>query len=226
MPGLNSSPGDRIACAAARVPLLLHALQAPSSSRLATMASKESIPVVVRGGGAVSQAIVKLAPSDTLKPPEGKRAVLEKVYNTWGSCAGSGSDAFPIYRRYRNRELERLEAMDKEYDEKAQIEDFQAKRKALAEADEAATAAKRAKRLRKKQAKDDAKKLSQEAAGINKFAGDGSFLEQMMTLSPAAMEAAEKEEKEKQDERKKAVPAVTVQQMASASNITIRDDEL
>lgn len=182
--------------------------------------------MVVRGGGAVSQAIVKLTPSDTLKPPESKRAVLEKVYNTWGSCAGSGSDAFPLYRRYRNRELERLEAMDKEHDEKVEVTEFQAKRKATAELDEAATAAKRAKRLKKKQAKVEGKKLSQEAAGLNKFTGDGSFLEQMMKLSPAAMEAVQKEEKEKQDERKKAVPAVSVQQMASASNITIRDDEL
>merc|ERR1711920_779060 len=161
---------------------------------------------------------------------EGKIAQLEKVNNVWGSSAGSGSDAWPIYRRHRNRELARLDQMDKDYDDMQAAEAFQAKREAAEQADEAATAARRSKRQRKKEAKAEAKateKTRKEASTLNSFTGDGSFLEQMQKLSAAEIQVVEKEAealKEAAKAKKAAqVPQITVQQMSSDQNITIRD---
>merc|ERR1719433_33864 len=100
--------------------------------------------VAIRGAGASGKIAVKLDPSDAVKPPEGNRATLEKVNNVWGSCAGSGSDAFPIYRRHRNHEFERLEKMDRDWEELHEAETFQNKREANEVADDHATAVKRA----------------------------------------------------------------------------------
>merc|ERR1712157_414729 len=113
--------------------------------------------------------------------------------NVWGSCAGSGSDAFPIYRRHRNHEFERLEKMDREWDELREAEAFQNKREAHELADDKATAIKRAKRQRRKQAKITNERLIKEGQGINKFESDGSFMEKMQSLAPEELEAVLKE---------------------------------
>merc|ERR1719323_1444596 len=130
--------------------------------------------VAIRGANACGKIAVKLDPSDAVKPPEANRAILEKVNNVWGSCAGSGSDAFPLYRKMRNAELARIEKMDKDWEDLQHAEAFQAKREARFQRDEEQAAAKRAKRQRKKDAKVQSAKLRKEASGINKFAGDGS----------------------------------------------------
>merc|ERR1712217_282744 len=140
--------------------------------------------------------------------------------------AGSGSDAFPLYRRHRNRELERLAKMDEDHDNMCAAEEFQAKREALEDADDAATAAKRAKRQKRKEAKKNAKlddKTKKEAVTLNKFAADGSWFEQMKSMSAEEMDKVAKEVKEKNDAMKKAAasnPQISVQQMNSAQNIT------
>merc|ERR1719323_2815581 len=84
--------------------------------------------VAIRGANACGKIAVKLDPSDAVKPPEANRAILEKVNNVWGSCAGSGSDAFPIYRKHRNLELARIAKMDQDWDDMRKAEAFQAKR--------------------------------------------------------------------------------------------------
>mmetsp|Transcript_93890 Transcript_93890/g.201566 ORF Transcript_93890/g.201566 Transcript_93890/m.201566 type:complete len:189 (+) Transcript_93890:44-610(+) len=186
----------------------------------------DNVAAVCIRGLAESKVAVKLDASDALKPPESKRVELEKVYNTWGSCAGSGSDAFPIYRRHRNAELERLEKMDKDWDSLKSAESFQAKREAMADADDAATEAKRSKRQRKKEAKVAGAKARKAAEGVNQFAGDGSFLDAMKTMDPAEFEAEEKKRKEAEAASARVnVPTVSVAQMSSSSNITIRDVE-
>ncbi|CAK0910156.1 unnamed protein product, partial [Prorocentrum cordatum] len=62
------------------------------------------IDVAIRGVGGSSSSssgkvAVKLDPSNVAPQAESRIAKLEKVNNVWGSCAGSGSDAFPRYRR-------------------------------------------------------------------------------------------------------------------------------
>merc|ERR1739845_37085 len=103
---------------------------------------------------------------------EGKIAVLEKVNNIWGSSAGSGSDAWPIYRRHRERELDRLEQMDKDYESMEAAEAFQAKRETAELSNDAATEKRRAKRQKRKEAKQEAKqneKVRKEAITMNSF---------------------------------------------------------
>merc|ERR1712194_210448 len=144
---------------------------------------------------------------------------------------GSGSDAFPLYRRHRNRELERLAKMDEDHDNLCAAEEFQAKREAKEDADDNATSAKRAKRQKRKEAKKNAKsvdKSKKDAVDMNKFAADGSWFEQMKNMSAEEMDKVAKqakELKEKNDAQKKAAasnPQISVAQMSSAQNITIR----
>merc|ERR1712107_248707 len=98
---------------------------------------------------------------------------LEKVNNFFGCVAGAGSDFFSMYRKHRTHELERLRQMDFDWEAKQEEEEYQARREALADADEAATSAKRAKRQRRKENKKEADKLRKEGKGMNSFSGDG-----------------------------------------------------
>mmetsp|Transcript_100730 Transcript_100730/g.285485 ORF Transcript_100730/g.285485 Transcript_100730/m.285485 type:complete len:191 (-) Transcript_100730:41-613(-) len=175
-------------------------------------------------GGCGGKVAVRLEPSDAFKPPETKRASLEKVNNVWGSCAGSGSDFFPIYRRNRNAELARVNKMEQDWEDREVAEAFQAKREALMSADDEATASRRAKRQKRKENKAMGEKLRKEAEGINKFSGDGSFLDAMKKVDPKELEAALKEAKEATANAKK--HSVTAKQMASEENIKIRDFDL
>merc|ERR1719215_2465997 len=162
--------------------------------------------------------------SNAEKLPESKRAVLEKVDTKFGCVAGSGSDFFPIYRRHRNTELERLEQMDKDYEELREGESFQSKREAAQMADDQATATKKAKRQRRKDAKKEGARLRKEADGINEFAGDGSFLEAMQKMTPEELEALAKKNSEREAPAGvPKMPVVSAQQMSSSANIKIRD---
>eukprot|EP00927_Polykrikos_kofoidii_P037291 TRINITY_DN31412_c0_g1_i1.p1 TRINITY_DN31412_c0_g1~~TRINITY_DN31412_c0_g1_i1.p1 ORF type:complete len:201 (-),score=53.63 TRINITY_DN31412_c0_g1_i1:51-653(-) len=180
------------------------------------------LAVSIRGAGKMP---ITTEPSDKQAVVETKRLVLDKVWTTWGSCAGSGSDFFPIYRRHRNRELERIEQMDKDWDSKKEAEEFQAKRERLAEENERATAAKRAKRERRKEAKKQGEQLRKEAAGINKFTGDGTFLEAMQKMTPEEMQAVMEKNTPTTPANVKVVPQVSPAQMSSSSNITFREIE-
>merc|ERR1719408_794379 len=115
--------------------------------------------IVVRSAGSNAKLNLKTEKSDAEKAVESKILKLEKVENFFGCVAGSGSDFFPIYRRNRNKELERLEQMDKDYDERNAAESFQALREAKADADDQATEKRRSKRQRKKDNAEKNKKL-------------------------------------------------------------------
>merc|ERR1719359_2275989 len=110
---------------------------------MATGNSNLMSAIVVRGAGNAKVA-VKTDKSDAEKEVESKIMKLEKVENFFGCVAGSGSDFFPIYRKGRNKELERLAQMDKDWDDKHAAEAFQASREAKAQADDAASEKKRA----------------------------------------------------------------------------------
>eukprot|EP00439_Symbiodinium_sp_Y106_P056254 s675_g7.t2 len=132
--------------------------------------------VAIRGSGPADKITVKTSPSDAL-PVVKTRPEFEKVWNTYGSSAGSGSCSIPIYNKHRRIELARLEKMDKDHAALEEATEFQAKREAAIAADEAATEKKRAKRQKRKDAKAKSQQLKKEADGINKFGSDGSFLD-------------------------------------------------
>eukprot|EP00401_Gymnodinium_catenatum_P045293 CAMPEP_0117581772 /NCGR_PEP_ID=MMETSP0784-20121206/66030_1 /TAXON_ID=39447 /ORGANISM="" /LENGTH=206 /DNA_ID=CAMNT_0005382155 /DNA_START=66 /DNA_END=683 /DNA_ORIENTATION=+ len=192
------------------------------------VAERSSTPqvksVFVRGAGfpgSAGKVVVKPEPSIKLPVPETKRVELEKVNNTWGSSAGSGSDAFPIYRKHRNHELERLRQMDFDWEQKLEEEEFQAKREAQATHDDAVTAAKRSKRQKRKEAKKESETMRKAAAGVNKFTGDGSFLDMMTSMSEEELAAKIKEGAPSAEPVTVVQQAViTPAQMASAQNIT------
>merc|ERR1712139_464688 len=120
---------------------------------------------------------------------------VERVLNIYGSCAGAGSNFYPIYRKHRAIEQDQLRQMDEDWDRRAEEEAWQAKRSAgMMEAEEQ-TAKKAAKRQRRKEAVQKNAILRKEAEGVNQFNGDGSFLEQVKLL-------AEEFEKEKKEEEK------------------------
>lgn len=223
------------------VPDLGELRQGPSKNDYQDPDVKKNAPkanvgvLAIRGCGKDNKVPVKLASSIVVEKEVSKTAELEQIYNIWGSSAGSGSDAFPLYRRHRNRELERLAKMDEDYDNMQAAESFQAKRELAETKDDAATEAKRAKRQKRKDSKQAAKtdeKTKKEAVTLNKFTADGSWFEQMKKVSAAEMEQVAKEAeelKEKAKAEKKAAasnPQISVKQMSSAQNIIIRDLEI
>jgi len=187
------------------------------------------LPLAIRGAGD-AKVPVKWDKSDKDKEAESKILKLEKVENFFGCVAGSGSDFFPIYRKGRNKELERLEQMDKDWDNRQSAEAFQASREANMKEDDAATEKRRAKRQRKKDNAERNKQFAKEAEGIkNEFASNGSWLEQMMKMNPEEMKAQIEKDKEGASAGSSQVPVMpklTARQMDSAQNITMRDDDL
>lgn len=153
----------------------------------------------------------------TKDAPEERKALIEfdVAKNVWGSTAGAGSDYFHLYKRERDREIARLEKMDKDWDEKEAHVDFQAKRAEGLDKAAAATAKKREKRQRKKFNQEARKKQKSDTKTdeVNGFDNDGSFLEEAKRL-------LEEEEKAKKDQ---ALPSV---KQMNYENITIRDDDI
>lgn len=92
------------------------------------------VDVVVVAGG-ITLSVSKEA-SDKVEEVD-DRVVFDKVQQTWGSSAGAGSDFFHMYRKRRAHELDRLEKMDADWDEKCQHREFQQKRAAGFEESEA-----------------------------------------------------------------------------------------
>eukprot|EP00440_Ansanella_granifera_P062286 gb/GFBE01067534.1/.p1 GENE.gb/GFBE01067534.1/~~gb/GFBE01067534.1/.p1 ORF type:complete len:266 (+),score=81.45 gb/GFBE01067534.1/:1-798(+) len=197
----------------------------------ARMPSKANVlSVAVRGAKGADKVTVKVEHSDA-QVEESTKPVFEKVWNHYGSSAGSGSCSQPIYFKHRRIELARLEKMDKDHEALQTAYEFQSKREAQIEADEAATDKKRAKRQKKKEAKQQAQELKKQADGINQFGADGSWLEMMKKMDPKQMEAeVQKAKEEAAAAAKEAALArastVSVSQMSSAQNIMIRDDNL
>ena len=153
-----------------------------------------------------------------------KKAVLEKVSNVWGSCAGSGSDAFPIYRKQRNIELERLRKMDEDWAAKEEAEKFQASREDKARIDEERTERRSSKRRRKKEAQAKAKHIK----AMNTFTSDGSFLDAMKKMDPeelAEKAKAHKPAQPKLDPGVTPMPVMSAAQMSSSENMKIREVE-
>lgn len=52
---------------------------------------------------------------------------MEKVHNTYGSCAGAGSGEFDVYRAAKRREQVRLEYLERADEEAAKKSEFEAK---------------------------------------------------------------------------------------------------
>jgi len=151
----------------------------------------------------------------TKDAPEERKALIEfdVAKNVWGSTAGAGSDYFHLYKRERDREIARLEKMDKDWDEKEAHLEFQKKRAEGLDKAAAKTAKNREKRQRKKMNADARKKQKTDTDETNGFNNDGSFLEEAKRL-------LEEEEKAKKDQ---ALPSV---KQMNYENITIRDDDI
>mmetsp|Transcript_77130 Transcript_77130/g.136104 ORF Transcript_77130/g.136104 Transcript_77130/m.136104 type:complete len:234 (-) Transcript_77130:58-759(-) len=183
------------------------------------------IAVPIRGAtGAVT---VKMNRSDEIVV-ESDKPEFEKVWNRYGSSAGSNSCSQPIYFKHRRIELARLEKMDKDHDALVEAQTFQEKRALAMEADDAKTEKGRAKRQKRKEAKAKEKVMKKEADGLNKFGDGGSFLDMMKKMDPKEMEEAAKQAKEQAAKAKAEAAAakassITVAQMNSAQNVTIRD---
>eukprot|EP00747_Dinoflagellata_sp_TGD_P167811 gnl/TRDRNA2_/TRDRNA2_192946_c0_seq1.p1 gnl/TRDRNA2_/TRDRNA2_192946_c0~~gnl/TRDRNA2_/TRDRNA2_192946_c0_seq1.p1 ORF type:complete len:223 (+),score=66.07 gnl/TRDRNA2_/TRDRNA2_192946_c0_seq1:50-718(+) len=203
---------------------------------LAKQAPKAPIceAIVIRGttgaSGSADKVAIDQKDSRGDQNPADTQWVPEKITNYYSSVAGASSDFFPMYRKFRNAELERLREMDQYHDEKEKAEAFQAIRERQAENDDAVTKAKADKRKRKKENAEKNKKLRQEATGINKFESNGNFLEMMKSMSPEELEKAAKAQVEAAvpaagagPSAARPMPVVSAKQMNSASNITFRD---
>eukprot|EP00434_Breviolum_minutum_P042192 symbB.v1.2.037539.t1/scaffold5571.1/size28630/2 len=120
--------------------------------------------------------------------------------------------------------------MDKDHAALEEAASFQAKREAQIQADEAATDKKRAKRQKRKDAQKKNIKMAKEADGINQFGSDGSFMETMAKMDPKALQEEFQKTKEAAAQAAKEAAAakastISVSQMSSSQNITIRDDD-
>ncbi|KAI8470904.1 MAG: hypothetical protein J3K34DRAFT_418907 [Monoraphidium minutum] len=93
-----------------------------------------------------------------------------RIYNVSGSCAGAGSGDFHYYRQIRRAEQDRLRRMDAEDREQEQRKGFEDKLKQRQDEAEAKTAKNRSKRQKKKEKK-QAAKLAKRADGDK---GDGA----------------------------------------------------
>eukprot|EP00930_Biecheleria_cincta_P069868 TRINITY_DN5754_c0_g2_i1.p1 TRINITY_DN5754_c0_g2~~TRINITY_DN5754_c0_g2_i1.p1 ORF type:complete len:319 (+),score=97.51 TRINITY_DN5754_c0_g2_i1:41-958(+) len=180
------------------------------------------------GGGTVEKLAVKTAPSDEQLVLSNKPE-FEKVWNHYGSSAGSNSCSQPIYFKHRRIEYARLEKMDKDHEAMQEAIAFQAKREAQIIADEAAAEKKRCKRQKKKDAKAQAEEMKKKADGINKFES-GNFLEMMMKMDPKVLEEEARKAKEEAAQAAREAAAakastVSVAQMSSDQNISIRDHD-
>eukprot|EP00933_Yihiella_yeosuensis_P008482 TRINITY_DN113948_c0_g1_i1.p1 TRINITY_DN113948_c0_g1~~TRINITY_DN113948_c0_g1_i1.p1 ORF type:complete len:196 (-),score=78.80 TRINITY_DN113948_c0_g1_i1:331-918(-) len=194
------------------------------------MASSSSnvVALAIRGTDKAEKTAVRTGRSDEVKEVSDKPE-FEKIIHTYGCVAGSGSSSIFIYNKHRATELARLEKMDKDWDSLKSAEAFQAKREAQMAADDAKTEKNRAKRQKRKENKKTAEVMKKEADGVNKFT-DGNFLEMMMKMDPKELEREAAKAKEEAIQSKKEAAAakasvVTVAQMSSAQNITIRDDD-
>jgi len=180
------------------------------------------------GGGTAEKIAVKTAPSDEQIVVSNKPE-FEKVWSHYGSSAGSNSCSQPVYFKHRRIEYARLEKMDKDHEAMQEAIAFQAKREAQIMADEAAEEKKRGKRQKKKQAKAQAEEMKKKADGINKFES-GNFLEMMMKMDPKKLEEEAKKAKEEAAQAAREAAAakastVSVAQMSSGQNISIRDHD-
>lgn len=133
-----------------------------------------------------------------------QRDLFDKVDQPYGSGAGAGSDFYHLYKKQREREIDRLEKMDKDHETRVKNQDFHAERNARLEAAEAATAKKRDKRKRQKEAQTQAKKRGKVE---NKFADDGSFLREQQKKEKEIEKEIEARKKAHQEEREAALAA-------------------
>eukprot|EP00397_Hematodinium_sp_SG-2012_P066685 GEMP01100773.1.p1 GENE.GEMP01100773.1~~GEMP01100773.1.p1 ORF type:complete len:215 (-),score=80.51 GEMP01100773.1:63-707(-) len=164
------------------------------------------------------------------------QAAFDKVDQPYSSGAGAGSDFFHIWKKQREREMDRMKKMDADWDVKAKNLEHHEKRLERLEKEEAKTTKKRDKRKRQKDNATQAKKLKQEVAkASNAFANDGSF---MATVGAELKEQEEKakalaDERERRREEAKikgeyvpvAAPVIkkSVEEMAYQGNLTIRE---
>lgn len=189
--------------------------------------------VIVAGIGPVK---VPLASSlkkeeEVIKP----RDMFDKVEEPYGSGAGAGSDFFHMYKKQREREIDRIEAMDKAWDTRLENDKLQETRITRMKIAEEKTAKLREKRKRKKESCQVAKKLGKVE---NKFESDGSFLKQQLESEAKQKEAQEARDQERAEERLKKIsegvyvphiqasvqePRKTPDQMNSMGNIIVRE---
>mmetsp|Transcript_86752 Transcript_86752/g.221025 ORF Transcript_86752/g.221025 Transcript_86752/m.221025 type:complete len:190 (-) Transcript_86752:68-637(-) len=186
------------------------------------MAASNVMALAIRGAGPDAKVALKLDASNSVLEPESKKIKLDKVCTKYGCVAGASSDFFPIYRRHRSIELERLATMDKNWDELKSAESFQEKRERAMMADDEATSKKSAKRQKRKENKKESEKLRKEAEGMNKFQGDGSWLEAMKSMSPEEFEKLAKKPVQVNPGVVQ-MPVISAAMMSASSNITIRD---
>lgn len=96
-----------------------------------------------------------------MEKPTGWDARNVEARNVSGSTAGASSGGFHVYRHQRRRELERLERLEKDAQEREAMEIRSKAIHDLKVRDETKTAKRAAKRQRKKQRKQMAKALQQ-----------------------------------------------------------------
>ncbi|KAF7097665.1 hypothetical protein CFC21_099461 [Triticum aestivum] len=109
--------------------------------------------VLVEGGGKSSGGVKLREDEEDLEVK--LRRIMEnvpvRVSNTSGSSAGSGSGDFHQYRQMRRREQDRITRMERDYEKRKQVAEFNLRREERLKAAEERTAKKRLKRQKKKQ---------------------------------------------------------------------------
>lgn len=118
----------------------------------------------------------------------------EKVVNPYGSTAGAGSGEFHVYRHGRNREMQRMRAM--EYAERIQLanEKFQNERNADNAWAEERTLKRRRKREKQKESKRRKQNLKQNGIAIDPIVSEPTIDEEFTYIPGSAVAPLEEEE--------------------------------
>jgi len=119
--------------------------------------------------------------------------LFDKVDQPYGSGAGAGSDFYHLYKKQREREINRLEQMDKDHDKRIANKEFHDQRNARFDEMEEKTLKKREKRQRQKELAAAAKKRGK---AENKFADDGSFMKEQKQMEEEKLEKIAKQHEE------------------------------
>lgn len=124
----------------------------------------------------VNNILIKFFQDKPVIIPERKAAAKPKpppefVRNVVGSSAAAGSAEFHIYRNNRRKEMNRLNFMEKEFQDKKADEEYEAKRNEVIRAEEAKVEKNRLKRQKRKQRMRDNRKNKKVVSKLNSITG-------------------------------------------------------
>jgi hypothetical protein len=106
----------------------------------------------IKLSSAPGQAVAVEGGGSHFRERGGPQGLLERVNNQFGSIAGQGSQFLPTYMAQRQREMHRIEKMEKDAKKEEEHLEFQARREANIARDQAMQAKRKARREKKRAA--------------------------------------------------------------------------